>query len=39
MLNIPLDIQQVIVGTLFPANLWASTEKKNEKPEEAKYKT
>jgi len=28
MLNIPLDTKQVISGTLFPANLLASTEKK-----------
>jgi len=39
MLNVPLDTKQVISGTILPANLLASTEKKRWKPGEAKYKT
>jgi len=39
MLNIPLDAKQVVSGTLFPANLLASTKKRSEQPEEAKYNT
>jgi len=39
MLNVPLDTKWANSGTLFPDNLLASTEKKNEKQEEAKYKT
>jgi len=39
MLNVPLDTKQVISGLLFSAILLASTEKKNEKPRKAKYKT
>jgi len=37
MLNVPLDTQQVILWTVFPVNLVASS-KKSEKPGEAKYK-
>jgi len=39
MLNVSLDTKQVILGMLFPDNILASTEKKSEKPREAKYKT
>jgi len=40
MLNVsPLDTKHVISGTLFSANLLASTENKSEKPRKAKYIT
>jgi len=39
MPKVPLDTKQVISGTLFSANLLTSTEKKIEKPEDAKYQT
>jgi len=39
MLNVPFDTKQVISGMLFPDNLLVNTEKKSEKPGEAKYKT
>jgi len=39
MINVPLDTKQAILGMHFPANLLTSTEKKSEKPWDAKYKT
>jgi len=39
MLNVRLDTKQVISGMLFSENPLVGTEKKSEKPGEAKYKT